>query len=103
MRTTFTSSASTGERLVTVMRNVIVCPRTAIGGVAVLRTPRSTVGAGGGTGIGGFVGGSGTGGGGGGSGVWAEGAVRVFVNVQTTTSPLATAPSAFVPVTDRAA
>src|SRR4051795_8331782 len=48
-----TSSASTGEAFVTVMRNVIVRPSTAVVGVAGLRTLRSTNGAGGGGGVGG--------------------------------------------------
>ena len=58
------------------------------------------MGAGGGTGIGGSVGGGGIGDcGGSGTG---KGAVRVFVNVHTTTSPLAIAPSTFVPGTETA-
>src|SRR4051795_6614589 len=103
------------------MRHVIARPSTAIDGVAVLRTLRSARGAGGGSGFGGVgagggggaggdggagggggEGGGGGGEGGGGRGGVGSGAVRVFVNVQTTTSPVAIAPSALVPVTDSA-
>src|SRR5262249_61770130 len=69
---------------------------TTVVGFAVFVTARSTGGpGGGGCGVVGGVGGGGVGSGGVGPGV--TGVLRVFVNVQTTTSPFATAPSTFVP------
>ena len=72
--------------------------------VLVTTRSRSGVGPGGGEGTGGGVGGvGGVGGGvGGAGGVGGVGGVpfRVFVNVQTTMSPFATAPSTFVPGTE---
>ena len=83
-RTTFTSAASSGRQFVTVIRNEIRVSRTAIGGVAVLRTLRSTVGAGGGTGIWGSVRRRGWRGRGNRRQRTGRGALRVFVNVHTT-------------------
>ena len=92
------SAAAIVELFVTVIVHVIVCPSTAVVGVAVFWTLRSPSG---GSGAGG--GGSGGGGGGGGGGPGGIGGavdLRVFVKVQTTVSPFATAPSTFVPGTD---
>jgi hypothetical protein len=82
--TPLTSAAATVDRFVTTIVHVIRLPTRAAVGRADFTTSRSRTGDPGG--VGGF-------------GV----ALRVFVKVQTTTSPEATAPSAFVPVTDNAA
>ena len=114
--TTFTSDASTDDLLVIVSVEVIFWPSATVVGRAVLVMARSTcslggmggVGGSGGCGVGG-VGGSGGGGGGvgGGSGVGGSGGsgvggvvIRLLVNVQTTKSPFAIAPSTFVPVVE---
>jgi hypothetical protein len=103
--TTFTSAAVLVELFFTVTVHVIFCPISTVVGLAVFVTARSTGGAGGsGGGVGGGVGdGDGSGGdgvGGAGSGGDGSGVLRVFVNVQTTTSPLETVPSTFVPETE---
>src|SRR5689334_21493005 len=99
-----TSSAATGEAFVTVTVQVMVPPSTTVAGSAVFATLRSTwalggggggIGGGGGGGMGGWGGSGGSGGSGVGGFV-----MRRFVNVQTTKSPFATAPSAFVPLTE---
>src|SRR5262249_46306479 len=117
--TTLTSAVAREESFFTVTVHVIFSPIPTVAGFAVLVIARSTGGeGGGGGGVGGGVGGAGVGGagvGGTGGGVGGEGGVgvgvgdgegdgagdlRVFVNVQTTTSPLETAPSTFVPETE---
>ena len=101
--TTFTSAAATGEAFVTLIVQVILWPRSAVVGCAVFSIARSTSSPGGGVGVsGGGSGGVGGLGGWGGSGGRGVGGVvmRRLVNVQTTKSPFATAPSTFVPGTD---
>ena len=122
-----TSAAATEDRFVTVIVHVIRPPTTTVVGLAVFVTARSSSGGGGGgpeaaeaevaevavaearveaeaeaevAGGGGGPGGGGGGGGpGGGGGVGGVPFLR-FVNVQTTASPRATAPSTLVPVTE---
>jgi hypothetical protein len=82
--TPFTSAASTVDRFVTVIVHVIRPPTLTTVGFAVFTTSRSSSRGFGGLGVVGGV------------------ALRTFVKVQTTTSPLATALSIFVPAAEAA-